>query len=189
MQVLQRGVCWNTSTNSSPVNFETTDGTGTGSFTSWVTGLQPGTTYYLKAYAANSEGFAFGEELSITTIAIPTIATTAVSAITSSTATSGGEITKDGGAAITAKGVCWTTTSNPTTANGKTVDGYGPGSFTSQVTSLASGTTYYLRAYATNSAGTGYGAQFTVLLQRLVTETFTDIYGNVYHAFVIGTQT
>ncbi len=182
-------MCWNTSTNSSPVNFETTDGTGTGSFTSWVTGLQPGTTYYLKAYAANSEGFAFGEELSITTIAIPTIATTAVSAITSSTATSGGEITKDGGAAITAKGVCWATTSNPTTANGKTVDGYGPGSFTSQVTSLASGTTYYLRAYATNSAGTGYGAQFTVLLQRLVTETFTDIYGNVYHAFVIGTQT
>ena len=188
-QVLKRGVCWGTSANPSPVVFKTEDGIGSGIFTSSVTGLLPGTTYYVKAYAANSEGFAFGEEISISTIAIPTISTTAVSEITSTTATSGGEITKDGGAAITARGVCWGTTPNPTTANSKTTDGSGTGSFTSQVTGLASGTAYYLRAYATNSAGTGYGAQITFLSQGLVPETFTDIDGNVYHAVVIGTQT
>jgi uncharacterized protein (TIGR02145 family) len=187
-QVLKRGVCWGTSANPSPVTFKTEDGTGSGSFTSSVTGLLPGTTYYLKAYAANSEGFAFGEELSITTIAIPTVSTSTVSEIGSGTATSGGEITKDGGAAITGRGVCWGTTTSPTIANSKTTDGEGTGTFTSPITGLASGTTYYLRAYATNNAGTGYGEQITFLSQGLVPETFKDIDGNVYHAVVIGTQ-
>jgi hypothetical protein len=88
----------------------------------------------------------------------PTVTTAAVSAITSTTATGGGNVTGDGGAAVITKGVCWSTSSNPTLANSKTVNGNGLGSFSSSMTGLVPNTTYYVRAYATNSAGTGYGA-------------------------------
>jgi polygalacturonase len=91
---------------------------------------------------------------------IPSLAaTTAVSAITKTTATSGGNITADGGASVTTRGVCWSTSSNPTTANSKTANGTGTGTFVSSLTGLTDGTLYYVRAYATNSAGTGYGTQ------------------------------
>ena len=70
------------------------------------------------------------------------------------TATSGGNITSDGGATITAREVCWNTSVGPTIANSKTIDGTGTGIFVSSVTGLTAGTIYYIRAYATNSAGT-----------------------------------
>lgn len=89
---------------------------------------------------------------------IPTVSTTAVAGITQTTATSGGNVTSDGGAAVTARGVCWSTSSNPTTANSKTTNGGGTGTFTSSLSGLTRGTLYYIRAYATNSAGTAYGA-------------------------------
>ncbi|MFA6924630.1 MAG: hypothetical protein WC223_10295 [Bacteroidales bacterium] len=85
--------------------------------------------------------------------------TTFVTDITTITATSGGTVASDGGNAVTAYGVCWATTTNPTIANSKTVDGSGVGSFISNITGLTSGTTYYVRAYATNGAGTSYGNQ------------------------------
>src|SRR5450759_260941 len=91
-----------------------------------------------------------------------TLTTTAASAITATTATSGGNITSDGGAAITARGVCWNTSTGPTIANSKTNDGTGTGSFASSVTGLTAGTIYYIRAYATNSAGTAYGNEITI---------------------------
>ena len=86
-------------------------------------------------------------------------ATAAVTSITATTATSGGTIGADGGASVTARGVCWSTTTNPTTADSKTTDGTGTGTFTSAITGLASGTTYYVRSYATNSVGTTYGPE------------------------------
>jgi uncharacterized protein (TIGR02145 family) len=166
------------------------DGTGLGTFTSPITGLLPGTIYYVKAYATNIIGTTYGNQETITTTAVaPVITTTAASAITSTTATSGGNITSDGGSSVTARGVCWAITQNPTTANSKTTDGTGPGTFTSNITGMASGTTYYLRAFATNGIGTSYGDQITFLSQGLVPATFTDFDGNVYHAVVIGTQT
>ena len=85
------------------------------------------------------------------------ITTTTVSASTYQTAFSGGEITADGGFPITARGVCWSTTENPTTINDKTTDGSGTGVFASSITGLTPGTCYYVRAYATNSVGTAYG--------------------------------
>lgn len=92
------------------------------------------------------------------TAAAPTISTTAVTLITTNSAQSGGNITSDGGAAIASRGVCWSTSANPTTANTKTTNGTGTGSFTSNMTGLSSGTAYHVRAYATNGAGkTGYG--------------------------------
>jgi hypothetical protein len=89
----------------------------------------------------------------------PTLTTTAVSNVTDTTASSGGNISTDGGSAVTARGVCWNTTGSPTTAESKTTDGAGTGSFTSSLTGLTATTTYYVRAYATNSVGTAYGDQ------------------------------
>ena len=87
----------------------------------------------------------------------PILTTTAVSNITANTASSGGNIISGGGAPVTARGVCWNTTGSPTTAESKTTDGSGTGIFTSNLTGLTPLTTYYVRAYATNSAGTAYG--------------------------------
>jgi hypothetical protein len=99
-------------------------------------------------------------------INLPLLSTTAtLTDITATTATSGGTIGADGGASVTARGVCWSTTTNPTTLDSKTVDGTGTGIFTSAITGLTSGTTYYVRSYATNSVGTTYGPEisFTTL--------------------------
>ncbi|MCP5105317.1 MAG: choice-of-anchor D domain-containing protein, partial [bacterium] len=90
---------------------------------------------------------------------LPTVTTAAVSDISSSSATSGGNVTDNGGTAVTSRGVCWSTSTNPTTADDMTVDGTGTGAFTSSLTGLAENTTYYVRAYAVNSQGTAYGSQ------------------------------
>lgn len=112
--------------------------------------------------------------------------TTAVTSITSTTASSGGEISNDGGAAITAMGVCWSTSANPTIADNKTMDGAASGSFTSSLTGLTPATTYFVRTYATNSMGTSYGSplSFTtlssvsqVLSEQIITSGKTG-YGN-----------
>jgi len=97
--------------------------------------------------------------------AIPTITTSSVTSIAQTTATSGGNITSDGGATVTARGICWSTSSTPTTANNLSFDGSGNGAFVSNLTGLVPNTLYYVRAYATNSAGTAYGNEisFTTL--------------------------
>ncbi len=90
--------------------------------------------------------------------ALPTVTTTTATSITSSTATSGGDVTSAGDYPVTARGVCWSTTTGPTTSlPTKTTDGTGPGTFTSTITGLAASTLYYVRAYATSSVGTSYG--------------------------------
>jgi uncharacterized protein (TIGR02145 family) len=172
--ITARGVCWSTSANPTTVNSKTIDGAGTGTFTSSITGLTAGTTYYVRAYATNSIGTSYGNEISFaTTATLPTLTTTEVSSITGITATSGGNITSDGGSAITAYGVCWSTSANPTTANSKTIDGAGTGTFTSSITGLTAGTTYYVRAYATNSEGTAYGNQQTFTTSAVTPPTAT----------------
>ncbi|HOW17552.1 MAG TPA: hypothetical protein PLC79_00835 [Phycisphaerae bacterium] len=92
---------------------------------------------------------------------LPTVTTTAPSGMTATTATSGGSVTSDGGATVTARGVCWSTSPDPTIADGTTLDGTGTGVFTSSITGLAPSTTYHVRAYATNSVGTAYGPDLT----------------------------
>ena len=160
-EVTARGICWGTATKPLITGTKTSDGTGTGIFTSSITGLTAKTLYYVRAYATNSEGTSYGNEISFTSAEIigATLTTTAVTGITATAAVSGGNITADGGAAITAKGICWATTANPTTANSKTSEtvGAGIGAFTSNLTGLTPGTTYHVRAYATNSSGTAYG--------------------------------
>ena len=160
--ITARGVCWSTTQSPTISDSKTTDGTGVGTFSSSITGLSASTTYYVRAYATNSSGTAYGAEVSFNTTAgaaIPTVTTSATSSITQTTASSGGEVTSDGGASVTARGVCWSTSQNPTISDSKTTDGTGTGIFTSSITGLSAGTTYYVRAYATNSTGTAYGAE------------------------------
>lgn len=93
------------------------------------------------------------------TVYLPTVSTVSASDITTNSATSGGNVTDDGNAAVTARGVCWSTSHNPTVGGSHTSDGSGTGSFTSSITGLTANTTYYVRAYATNSQGTTYGEE------------------------------
>ncbi len=131
---------------------------------------------------------------------LPVLTTTEVIAVTQTTATSGGVITSDGGFTVTERGVCWSTSQSPTIADNKTTDGSGTGSFTSAITELIANTTYYVRAYATNSKGTGYGSvmSFTtpensggtiVFNPNITYGSMTDIDGNTYKTVTIGTQT
>ncbi len=162
--VTARGVCWSTSHNPTTSGSHTTNGTGTGSFTSSMTGLTANTTYYVRAYATNSAGTAYGSEVPFTTsqnVSLPTVTTANITNITQTTANGGGNVTSDGNATVTARGVCWSTSHNPTTSGSHTTNGTGTGSFTSSMTGLTANTTYYVRAYATNSAGTSYGSQVT----------------------------
>ena len=94
-----------------------------------------------------------------TQIELPTVTTKSVSNITETSAVCGGSVNSDGGSTVTAKGVCWSTSQNPTIDDSKTNSGSGSGSYTSNITGLAGNTTYYVRAYATNSKGTSYGEQ------------------------------
>lgn len=162
-EVTVRGICWGTSQNPTTGSSKTSDGTGTGTFTSSITGLTPGTTYYVRAYATNSEGTSYGNEVSFSSnpVTLATLSTFAVSSITGTTAISGGTISSDGGGAIISRGVCWAKTANPTITNDKTNDGTGIGNFNSNLAGLSPTTTYYLRAYATNIAGTAYGNELS----------------------------
>jgi len=188
--VTAQGVCWSTNQNPTTADTKTTSGTDTDSFTSSLTGLAPGTAYNIKAYAINSVGTGYSSQSTFTTLAMtPVLTTTNISDVTSTTATSGGNITSDGSAVITARGVCWSTSRAPTIANSKTTNGTGSGSFTSSLTGLSANTTYYLRAYATNVIGTAYGNENSVILYLNIPGTnVTDIDGNVYHTVLIGTQ-
>jgi uncharacterized protein (TIGR02145 family) len=116
------------------------------------------------------------KEDEVTPPVVATLTTTQVSSITSATATSGGEITANGGAKITARGICWGKTSNPTIEDSKTSDGTGSGIYASSLTELETATVYYVRAYATNSAGTAYGNEVSFTTSAsvpvLLTATF-----------------
>jgi uncharacterized protein (TIGR02145 family) len=192
--ITARGVVWNTSSNPTiSLTTKTTDGTGIGLFTSNLTNLTPNTTYYVRAYATNSVGTTYGNEVTFTTSAIqlPVLTTSAISNITQNTASSGGNITSDGGGAITSRGVVWNTTQNPTIAlSTKTTDGSGSGAFTSNITNLTPNTQYYVRAYATNSAGTAYGNEVNYTTNGCNNNgnIITDIDGNTYNTVIIGTQ-
>jgi len=187
VEVTERGVCWS-STRTIPdiSDSKTSNGTGSGLFTSNIAGLTGNTTYYVRAFATNTEGTGYGESLSFKTSPLIPVLTTANPSVTSSTTAScGGTITSDGGSAVTVRGVCWSLSPNPTTGNSKTNDGTGTGIFSSLLAGLSVNTTYYIRAYATNAVGTAYGDE-----KQFATDpvTVSDNDGNTYNVIRIGTQ-
>jgi gliding motility-associated-like protein len=167
LAVTTSGVVWSTAANPTiALSTKTTNGpTTSGTITGNITGLNAGTTYHVRAYATSESGNTFyGSDLTFTTLpaTIPALTTDAVTTILSTKATSGGVITDSGGVAITAKGVVWSTTANPTVPSANsTSNGTTAASFTSLLTGLTPSTTYHVRSYATNSIGTGYGNDIT----------------------------
>jgi uncharacterized protein (TIGR02145 family) len=192
--VTSRGVCWSISLNPTLNDPHTVDGSGPGVFVSQITGLNPLTTYYVRAYATNQVGTSYGNQVNFTTLdPYPVVTTASITNITVSTATGGGNVTDEGMYPVTERGVCWNTNQNPTLNDPHTIDGSGPGMFVSQLTGLNPGTYYYVRAYATNQAGTAYGNQvnfFTLLTpQNPCPGVPTITYGGqVYNTALIGTQ-
>ncbi|MRR20164.1 SusF/SusE family outer membrane protein [bacterium] len=139
----------------------------TASYNVSLTALDFAKTYYARAYATGPAGTVYGEDITFTTLPIlPTVTTVAATEVKGTTAKTGGNVTADGGAAVTARGVCYGLTTNPTVAGSKTTDGTGTGAFVSNLTGLKGLTKYYVRAYATNSVGTSYGPEisFTTLV-------------------------
>ncbi len=207
-EIMSQGFCWSTEQNptlddnvveggytvllqkedAAPVYFEAE-----------LSGLLPSTEYYVRAYATNSEGTAYGDNVSFTTleenndddnggddnggddnggnddeivVEMPTVATSVVTEITQTSAKVAGNVTADGGAEVIARGICWSKNQNPTIEASFTTEGNGIGEFTSTIEELTANTTYYARAYATNSKGTSYGEEvnFTTLEEESVVE-------------------
>lgn len=175
--VIGRGVCW--SEESSPtvsLTTKTSNSSGLGSFSSSLTGLSPGRLYYVRAYATNSVGTSYGAEQSFVTLAtLPYVTTTQATEITSSSAMTGGLVTTDGSSIVTARGVCWSTYGDPLNyPNTLTLNGAGVGSFVSPLTNLIFGMNYWVRAYATNSAGTAYGNLISFLTEPILASVTTN---------------
>ncbi len=167
-------------------------GSGGGSFHSMVSDLQMGTRYYYRAYAHTTLGTTFGDILYFDTQAeLPSVLTLGVTDVKASQATVIGNVTATGGANTIQGGVCWSMTQNPTVDDSHTNDGNGLGLFTSHIIGLTASSTYYVRAYATNSTGTTYGEQLSFTTQPPFycgIDTLTDYDGNVYQTVEIGHQ-
>lgn len=189
-EITAKGVCWamtqNPTTEDNCVDAEMSraDEPALDIYECTINGLHPNTTYYVRAFAINEVGTSYGAEKSFNTleesnpddgdddgtddeeeIMLPEVTTAAVTEITETTAVCGGNVVSDGGAEVTARGVCWSVNPNPTIENKHTEDGAGTGEFASYLPNIAMNTTYYIRAYATNEKGTSYGEElsFTTL--------------------------
>lgn len=179
--VTARGVCWSKSEYPTIEDEHTQNGSGLGEFKSQLTNLEAGATYYVRAYATNRLGTAYGEQLTLSSkTGLPQVTTDEVSHISATTATCGGEVAANSGYAITARGICWSDkTATPTINNDHTEEVATTGHFTSMMIGLERSTTYYVRAYAVNEKGTNYGETktFTTLsgLPTVTTAQVTDI--------------
>ena len=188
--ITARGVCWSTGTTPTVADPHTTDGAGAGFFISNISGLNAGTVYFVKAYATNGNGTAYGSAMSFTTLpgppSPPTVITGNISNITQVTATCGGNVTLQGSAAVTDKGICWSETADPSFYNSVISAGPGLGPFSIQITGLKGGTTYHVRAYADNGLEIGFGED-----KSFTTTAYGTLYieSHAYHTINIGTQT
>jgi len=185
--ITSKGVCWSTRPNPTILVKDsiTINGSGSEVFASAVKGLRPVTTYYIRAYATNTAGTGYGNELTSNYSVVPILTTAVVTAVSDSVATCGGTIQNNGGKEVISRGVCWSTTKNPTLKNVYTIDGKGDGFFISTLQNLLPDVTYYLRAYATNAIGTGYGAERSFMVSKILIK---DVDGNLYHVINIGSQ-
>lgn len=160
--VSARGICYSKSSQPTIDGLHTSEGTGKGAFSSTLNNLEHNTIYYARAYATNRMGTEYGEQRKFTTEAgVPVVRTDTVieSSITAHSAKCKGYVESDGGYKVTQRGTCWSTHHDPTIDDNCTKDGSGLEEFTSLLNNLKENTTYYVRAYATNSTDTKYGEE------------------------------
>lgn len=199
--IVEKGFCWTTSNSHYDQSPSLSDnyislGAGEGSVAYTMTGLTPNVYYHFRPYAITTAGVTFYGSTFIKKIIIytPQVSTASVSDITDMSAVCGGNVTGTGtnqfDAAVTSRGVCWSTSPNPTIADSHTVDSSGTGVFTSTMTGLSPNTQYYVRAYATNGVGTGYGNEvsFSTLGWTCGISQVSDFDGNDYSTIQIGNQ-
>ena len=179
VEVMSRGVCWSTNVDPTIDNaMSMGSSSGIGNFECEIKGLEPNTTYYVKAYATNSVGISYGEQKEFVTLEkeyLIEVITNEISNVTQTTAQCGGNIKYEGEETIEARGVCWSTSFEPTIDDFCTVDGSGVGGFISNMTGLTDNTLYYVKAYAKVDDVVTYGEQKTFT-------TVKDIYapdGNI----------
>lgn len=160
--VTGRGFCWNTSPSPTIANSCITVASGLGIFNADITNLTPGITYYLRSFATNQAGTVYGNQISFTTVSVKlaTVGSISIASITKNGAFASGNVTADGGGAISSRGICYSTNINPTiTSSMYNNNGTGTGTVSYSISGLLTSTIYYVRAYAVNSAGVSYGAQ------------------------------
>lgn len=175
--VTERGFVYSTTTNplvgGSGVTKQTVTGT-TGAYLLNATSLSAKSTYYVKAYATNAAGTSYGGQVSFETLsAAPSITSTGVTSLLDTTVTLGGNVTSDNGATVTERGVVYNINTDPTIYNSKVVVSGTTGVYTGDVTGLTAATTYYYRAYATNSYGTSYGESISFRTEPSKPTAFT----------------
>lgn len=164
-EIFERGVCYGTNPAPGVSEAHVTSGTGVGSFTCTITDLDESTTYYVRAYAINSNGIGYGPEISFTTHGRPIVTTGTVTNIDFTSAVCGGTVVDECGAPIEERGVCWSTYQNPSVYDNVAWSVDGLSEFTVSMAHLTPNTTYYVRAFAYNDSGVGYGEEkiFTTL--------------------------
>lgn len=182
-QITARGFCWGTEADPTVDDELVPAGTGTGKFNATLENLEPNTHYNVRAFAENNVGISYGNNVEfVTNMAPPAVTTAAISDIAAVSATCGGTVTYDGGAPITARGVCWSTEPQPDINDPHTTEVGGKGTFISSLSNLSPANVYYVRAYVRNQSWTVYGDQITFRTK------LTDAEGNLYNTILIGTN-
>ena len=183
--ILSKGICYAELSNPTVADSLTNNGSGTSSYFSTLKNLKPNTKYYIRSYATNAIGTAYGNEVSFTTnpiqIVLPTITTKAATQITKSSFRTGSFITSDGNGLITSKGICYSKTANPTIQDSVILCGTGSVSFDTSIYNLSTNSKYYIRAFAINSAGTVYGNEVeeTTLVDLVMPQISTSAINNI----------
>jgi uncharacterized protein (TIGR02145 family) len=181
-EIIARGICYSKSPEPTIKDDKTLEGIGKGKFLSTLNNLEPGNTYYARAYAVNSAGITYSIQILFVTLpAKPIITTTKILFLTNDSAISGGSISNDGGSTIISRGVCWNNSPEPTIENHKTESGSDIGTYTCKISNLMPYTVYYVRAFATNNIETNYGNEIS--FRTLDSNQVLDVDGNIYNTF------
>jgi uncharacterized protein (TIGR02145 family) len=186
--ISNKGICYSTSEQPTIDGDKVEAGSGSDAVSVTIQGLTNYTVYYLRAFVVNESGVHYSDQQSFTTRdGVGELTTNNVTERTTTTATSGGNITDNGGDLITVRGVCWSTISTPTINDSKTEDGTGLGDYTSHLTGLVPNTTYYVRAYSTNTTISSYGNEevFHTKAEVGTVGSGSDIDGNVFGTIVM----
>lgn len=171
INVISRGICLSTQQNPSLLDTCRTSGSGIGNFNVTLTNLSANTTYYIRAFATNSEGTSYGSQQVFTTISgLPLVITSAIRDVSFKTALGGGTISDLGSTAVIDRGVCWSIRENPGLTDTCRSIGPGSGTFSVLIDRLIRDTIYYVRAYATNEQGTAFGEELTFVTLPVVVD-------------------